>query len=59
VRRGIENEIAEWEKHDPLKRLGEWLIANRLASADDLQRMRQEVEQRIEETFKRVAAEMK
>jgi TPP-dependent pyruvate/acetoin dehydrogenase alpha subunit len=51
--------LAEWETRDPLKRLGDWLVGNRFVSADDLQKMQQEEEQRIEETFKQVTVEMK
>ncbi|HEY7218086.1 MAG TPA: thiamine pyrophosphate-dependent enzyme, partial [Candidatus Binatia bacterium] len=59
VRGGIENDMAEWEKRDPLKRLGDWLIGNGMASREDLTRLQRDEEQRIEEAFKRVAAEMK
>ena len=59
VRSSIEGELAEWEARDPLKRLGDWLVGNRFVSADDLQKMQQEEEQRIEETFKQVTVEMK
>jgi TPP-dependent pyruvate/acetoin dehydrogenase alpha subunit len=58
VRGGIENEMTEWEKRDPLKRLGEWLIGNRFASADDLQKMQQEEEKKIEAAYQEVAAEV-
>jgi pyruvate dehydrogenase E1 component alpha subunit len=57
VRAGIEQELAEWEGRDPLKRLSDWLIALGLASAEDLERMRQEEEANLEETFARVVAE--
>ena len=59
VRSSIEVELAEWEARDPLKRLGDWLVGNRFVSADDLQKMQQKEEQRIEETFKQVTVEMK
>ncbi len=59
VRSSIEAELAKWETRDPLKRLGDWLVGNRFVSADDLQKMQQEEEQRIEETFKQVTVEMK
>jgi hypothetical protein len=39
--------------------LGDWLIANGLASAGDLERCQQEEEHRIEDVFTRVAAELK
>ena len=57
VRAGIENEMAEWAKRDPLKRLAEWLIGNRFACAHDLQKMQQEEEQRIEDAFNSVRSE--
>jgi TPP-dependent pyruvate/acetoin dehydrogenase alpha subunit len=57
VRPGIENELAEAEKRDPLTRLADWLIGNGLASATDLEKLRQEEMKRIEEAFKKVAAE--
>ncbi|HET9549315.1 MAG TPA: thiamine pyrophosphate-dependent enzyme, partial [Candidatus Binatia bacterium] len=59
VRLGVEQELSEWEMRDPLKRMADLLIGNGLASADDLQRLRQEEEQRIEDTFKQVAAEVR
>ncbi|MSP39857.1 MAG: thiamine pyrophosphate-dependent dehydrogenase E1 component subunit alpha [Deltaproteobacteria bacterium] len=58
VRPGIEQELAEAERRDPLTRLAEWLIANGLASASDLERLQQEEMKRIEEAFKKVAAEL-
>jgi TPP-dependent pyruvate/acetoin dehydrogenase alpha subunit len=59
VRSGIEDELVEWEARDPLKRLGDWLIENGMTAGDDLARLRQEEEQRIEEVFKQVASEIK
>jgi TPP-dependent pyruvate/acetoin dehydrogenase alpha subunit len=59
VRPGVEQELSEWETRDPLKRMADWLIGNGLASPDDLQRLRQEEAQRIEDTFKHVAAEVR
>jgi TPP-dependent pyruvate/acetoin dehydrogenase alpha subunit len=59
VRSSIEAELAEWETRDPLKRLGDWLIEHGAASAQDLLKLRQEEEQRIEETFEQVAGEIK
>ena len=59
VRPGVEQELSEWETRDPLKRMADWLIGNGLASADDLQRLRQEEERRIEDTFRQVAAEVR
>ena len=59
MRPGIEQELAEAEKRDPLKRLSDWLIANGLASASDLERLQQEEETKIEAAYKAVAAELK
>lgn len=57
VRPGIEGEVAEWEKRDPLKRIGDWLIEHNLTSAAGLEQLRQEEEQRIEDAFNRVRSE--
>jgi TPP-dependent pyruvate/acetoin dehydrogenase alpha subunit len=54
VRPGIENELAEAEKHDPLKRLGDWLIGNGLATAEDFGRLQRDEEQRVEAAFNAV-----
>jgi len=59
VRPGIEKELAEAEKRDPLKKVGDWLIANGLATAGDLDRLQQEEETKIESAYKEVAAELK
>ena len=59
VRQGIEPDLAEAERRDPLKRMAEWLIEHGAASAQDLLRLRQEEEREIEETFAQVAGEMK
>ena len=59
VRQGIEADLAEGDRCDPLKRMAEWLIEHDATSAQDLSRLRQEEEQRIEETFEQVAGEMK
>ncbi len=58
VRPGIEKDLAEAAKRDPLKRLGDWLIANDLASASDLDRLQQEEESKIEAAYRAVAAEV-
>jgi TPP-dependent pyruvate/acetoin dehydrogenase alpha subunit len=57
VRPGIEADLAEWDRRDPLKRMAEWLITHAVASADDLERLRQAEEKRLEETFNQVLAE--
>ena len=59
VRPEIENELAEWAERDPLKRMADWLIEHDAASTDDLERLRQQEETRIEETFKEVLGEVK
>jgi TPP-dependent pyruvate/acetoin dehydrogenase alpha subunit len=58
TRAGIENDLAQWEKRDPLQRMAAWLIEHGLASAGDLEPMRQQQEQRMEETFNEVLAEV-
>lgn len=59
TRPGIEKQLVEWEQRDPLKRMAEWLMDSGLASAPDLERVRQEEEQRINEAFNQVLAEVK
>ena len=59
VRPGIEADLAEAEHRDPLKRMGDWLIANNSVSADDLERLRRAEDERLEETFASVLAEVK
>jgi len=59
TRPGIEKEMAKWEQRDPLKKMGEWLIVNGLASAEDLKRSRRDGEERIEAAFSQVLAEIK
>lgn len=57
VRQGIENDMAEWEKRDPLKRLGEWLVNHGLASVSDLENLQRDEAQRIEAAFDSVRRE--
>jgi TPP-dependent pyruvate/acetoin dehydrogenase alpha subunit len=57
VRGGIEKDLAEWEGRDPLKRMGEWLVAQDAASPQDLDRLGQEEERRMEESLNEVLAE--
>ena len=59
TRPGIEKETAEWEKRNPLKRMGEWLIGHGMVSAEDLERLRRDEEQQIEEAFDQVLAEIR
>ena len=59
TRPGIEKEIARWEPRDPLKRMADWLFGRGMASPADLERLRQDEEQRIEAAFHQVLAETK
>jgi TPP-dependent pyruvate/acetoin dehydrogenase alpha subunit len=59
VRPGIETDLADWEKRDPLSRLADRLIRNGSASPEDFARLRQNLEKMIEEAFRQVTAEMK
>jgi TPP-dependent pyruvate/acetoin dehydrogenase alpha subunit len=54
---GIENELAEWETRDPLKRMADWLIRNGSARNEDLARIEQEEEEKIEAAFNTVKGE--
>lgn len=57
VRLGIENDMAEWQKRDPLQRLGDWMIANGMAAANDLEELRQGEAKRVEDAFNEVKGE--
>jgi len=57
VRLDIEADLSEWEKRDPLKRLADWLICHHVASASDLERLRQMEEKMLEKTLTEVLAE--
>jgi TPP-dependent pyruvate/acetoin dehydrogenase alpha subunit len=59
VRLGIEDELEEWARRDPLKRMADWLIKHGVATPDDLEPLRQQEETRLEETFKEVLGEVK
>ena len=59
TRPGIEKDLTEWERRDPLKRMGEWLIGSGVTSAAELERVRQEEENRLAESFNQVLAEVK
>ena len=59
VRQGIEEDLQEWEKRDPLKRMADWLIEHGVASAEDLERLRREEEAILEKTLVQVLAEVK
>jgi pyruvate dehydrogenase E1 component alpha subunit len=58
VRPGIEADLDEAEKRDPLKRLAEWMIAQGIASTSDLEAMEREEDRRLEEAFSKVLAEV-
>jgi TPP-dependent pyruvate/acetoin dehydrogenase alpha subunit len=58
VRPGIESDMGEWEKRDPLRRMADWLIAQGLASAAELDALTKEEDKRLEESFAQVAAEV-
>jgi len=57
VRPGVEKELAEAAKCDPLKRLGDWLIGSGMATAAELEELQREEEQRIDEAFNTVRRE--
>ena len=59
VRNGFEQELSEWEHRDPLKRMADWLIAQDLATAEELAQLRQAEEERIQASFKEVLAEVR
>lgn len=54
---GIENELAEWQTRDPLKRMADWLMRNGSARNEDLARIEQEEEEKIEAAFDTVRGE--
>ena len=59
VRPDIEAELAEAEQRDPLKRMADWLIAHESATADDLEQLRRADDERLEEIFAEVLAEVR
>ena len=59
VRPGIESDLDEWEKRDPIARLKKWLVENGMTTGDDLTQLRRQEEQKIEEAFGEVASEIK
>ena len=59
VRPGIDADLTEWRERDPLKRMADWLTAHGIVHADDLQRLREAEERRVEEAFNEIIAEMK
>jgi TPP-dependent pyruvate/acetoin dehydrogenase alpha subunit len=58
VRPGIEADLCEAEKHDPLKWMADWLISHKTATQADLEAIRREEGEKLEKTFKQVAAEV-
>ena len=54
---GLENELAEWQARDPLKRMADWLMRNGSARNEDLTRIEQEEEEKIEAAFDTVRGE--
>ena len=59
TRSGIENEMAEWGRRDPLTRMAEWLIRHGAATRATLAELEREETRRIEESLQRVLAELK
>jgi TPP-dependent pyruvate/acetoin dehydrogenase alpha subunit len=57
VRPGIEHDLAEAAKRDPLTRLGNWLTISGLATTADLERLQREEEARVEAAFNTVRSE--
>jgi TPP-dependent pyruvate/acetoin dehydrogenase alpha subunit len=57
VRPGVEDALAEAERHDPLRRLSEWLVAHRLATARDLEELLRVETEQLEQTFEQVRSE--
>jgi TPP-dependent pyruvate/acetoin dehydrogenase alpha subunit len=58
VRPGIEADLAEAERRDPLKRMANWLTDHGLATATELETMRREEDKNLEQTLAQVAAEV-
>ena len=59
VRSGIEEDLAEAERRDPLRRMADWLIDHRVATATDLELLMQEEDRRLEDTFSEVLTEIR
>lgn len=57
VRPGIEADLAEAGRRDPLKRMADWLVTHEAATAADLERLRRVEDERLEETFLKVLDE--
>jgi TPP-dependent pyruvate/acetoin dehydrogenase alpha subunit len=54
---GVENELAEWQTRDPVKRMADWLMRNGSVRNEDLARIEQEEEEKIEAAFDTVRGE--
>ena len=54
---GVENDLAEWQTRDPLKRMADWLMRNGSARNEDIARIEQEEEEKIEAAFDTVRGE--
>jgi pyruvate dehydrogenase E1 component alpha subunit len=59
VRAGIEDDLAEAERRDPLRRMAVWLVEHGVATAMELELLTQEEDRKMEETFSEVLAETK
>ena len=59
VRSGIEEDLAEAECRDPLRRMANWLIEHGVATAMELEILTQEEDKRLEETFSEVLVEIR
>jgi TPP-dependent pyruvate/acetoin dehydrogenase alpha subunit len=59
VRSGIEEELAEAERRDPLKRMRDWMMDHGIATGEDLEKLAREEDQRLETTLSEVLAELK
>lgn len=57
VRPGIDADLADAERHDPLKRMADWLVAHQLATAAELEDLRRGETEQLEQTFNEVRSE--
>jgi TPP-dependent pyruvate/acetoin dehydrogenase alpha subunit len=58
VRSGVEAELVEWSKRDPLERMACWLVDHGIASTTELDDLQQQELQTIEAAFTQVSAEI-
>ncbi len=54
---GIKQDLAEWERRDPVKRMADWLVDRGMTTRDELARLQRDEEQRIEQVFNTVRSE--